>query len=94
MIGALIALVVAIAAVAIAVVGWRAIWLLGVLNISMGAGILGLLVALVDSAVVLIAAAKVVPGFETHGFTGALIASVASAVYWLINWLLTTMMGG
>ena len=75
-----------IAAVIIAVVSAVVEWLLGVLGIRVGGGIIGAIVWLIISAVVLIISARILPGFAVEGFTGAIIAAIAIAVlYWIIN---------
>lgn len=79
----------AISAVVIAIVGAVVIWLLGLLNISIGGGFLGTLVYLVVAAVVLLVADKFVPGLKVNGFVGAIVAAIAIAVvYYLLAWLL------
>jgi putative membrane protein len=77
-----------IAAVAIFAVAWLVDWLLTQLGIDLGTGndIMDAIIRFVVAAAVLMLAAAVVPRFETHGFTGALIAAIAIAViYFLIN---------
>ena len=78
-----------LAAAVIAIVTWIIIWLLGLLGITVGAGILGVIVALVIAAVVLLISDKILPGLEVAGFGGAIIAAIAIAVgHWLIAWIL------
>jgi len=78
-----------IAAIVIAVVGAAIMWLLGLLNITIGSGLLGLIVFLVVAAVVLMISDKFVPGMKVNGFGGAIIAAIAIAVvYWLVGLLL------
>ena len=78
------------AAAVIAIVGGLVAWLLGLLGISFGAGLLAALVALVVAAVVLLISDKFLPGMEVQGFTGAIIAAVAIGVVgWLVTWFLS-----
>jgi putative membrane protein len=78
-----------IAAIVIAVVGAVIMWLLGLLNITIGGGLLGLIVFLIVAAVVLMISDKFVPGMKVNGFGGAIIAAIAIAVVgWLVMWLL------
>ena len=78
-----------IAAIVVAVVGWLITWLLGVLGITIGAGLLGAIINLVLSAIVLMIAGRFIKGMVVKGFTGALVAAIAiGAVAWLIHWVL------
>jgi putative membrane protein len=77
-----------IAALVIAVVGGVILWLLGLLGITIGGGLLGAIVLLIVAAVVLMLSDKFVPGMEVKGFSGAIIAAIAIAVVsWIISWL-------
>ena len=77
-----------IAALVIAVVGGVVLWLLGLLGITIGGGLLGAIVLLIIAAVVLMLSDKFVPGMEVKGFSGAIIAAIAIAVVsWIISWL-------
>jgi len=77
-----------IAALVIAVVGGVILWLLGILGITIGGGLLGAIVLLIVAAVVLMLSDKFVPGMEVKGFSGAIIAAIAIAVVsWIISWL-------
>ena len=77
-----------IAALVIAVVGGVVPWLLGLLGITIGGGLLGAIVLLIVAAVVLMLSDKFVPGMEVKGFKGAIIAAIAIAVVsWIISWL-------
>lgn len=79
-----------IAAAAIAIISAVFTWLLGALGITFGVGLLGSIVSLIVAALVLMLAARFVPGLTVAGFTGALIAAVAIAVVtWLISWVLS-----
>jgi putative membrane protein len=75
-----------IAAVAIALVSWGLMTLLAALNIAVPGptGLINAIIYLIVAAVVLIIAAKIVPGFVVNGFKGALIAAIAIAV---LNWI-------
>jgi putative membrane protein len=78
-----------IAAVVIAIVAWVIYFVLGLLGISAGGGILGAIIVLIIAAVVLMISDRFVPGMEVHGFTGAIIAAIAIAVVsWIVSWLL------
>ena len=78
-----------IAALVIAVVAGVISWLLGLLGITIGGGILGAIILLIVAAVVLMLSDKFVPGMEVKGFSGAIIAAIAIAVVsWIISWLL------
>jgi putative membrane protein len=78
-----------IAALVISVVTAVIVWLLGLLGITAGAGILGAILGLIIAAVVLLLADRFVPGMQVKGFTGAIIAAIAIAVVsWIVLWLL------
>jgi putative membrane protein len=78
------------AAAVIAIVGGLVAWLLGLLGISFGAGLLAAIVALIVAAVVLMISDKFLPGMEVDGFVGAIIAAVGIGVVgWLVTWLLS-----
>jgi putative membrane protein len=75
-----------IAAIVISLVSSVVLWLLSLLNISIGGGLLGLIVWLVIAAVVLLIAGRMLPGLTVEGFVGAIIAAVAiAAIYWLLT---------
>jgi putative membrane protein len=79
----------AISAVVIAIIGAIVNWLLGLLGLSIGGGWLGALVFLVVAALVLLLAARFVPGLTVKGFMGAIVAAIAiGVVYWILVWLL------
>jgi putative membrane protein len=79
----------AISAIVIAIVGAVVVWLLGLLGLSIGGGWFGALVYLVVAAVVLLLAARFVPGLQVKGFMGAVVAAIAiGVVYYLLAWLL------
>lgn len=78
-----------IAAFVIAIVSGVIYWLLGLLGITMGPGILGAIISLIVAAVVLMVSGSLLPGLSVAGFTGALIAAIAMGVVtWLIEWVL------
>ena len=78
-----------IAGAVIAIVSWLVWWLLGLLGIGEGSGLIAAIVSLVVAAIILLIADRFVPGMKVNGFVGALIAAVAIAVVaWLIGWLL------
>lgn len=78
-----------IAAIVIALIGWVLTWLLNLLGISIGGGLLGAIVLLILAALVLLFAGRIVKGLNVKGFTGAIIAAIAIAILtWLINWIL------
>ena len=79
-----------IAAAVIAIVGGAVMWLLGALGITIGGGLLGLIVFLVVAAVVLLISDRFLPGLSVNGFSGAIIAAISiGVVSWLIAWLLS-----
>jgi putative membrane protein len=60
------------------------------LGLSIGGGILGLIVYLIIAAVVLLLSDRLLPGLSVSGFGGAIIAAIAiGIVTWLISWLLS-----
>ena len=78
-----------IAAIVIAIVGGVIIWLLGVLGISIGGGLLGAIIYLIVAAVVLLVSDRFLPGLAVEGFSGAIIAAIGiGVVTWLVVWLL------
>lgn len=79
-----------IAAIVIAIVGTAINWLLGLLGITIGGGLLGLIVYLVVAAVILLISDKFVPGMKVNGFGGAIIAAIAIAV---VSWLAGLLLG-
>ncbi len=77
-----------IAAAVIAIVSGVVMWLLGLLGITIGGGLLGAIVSLIVAAVVLLIADRFVPGMKVAGFGGAIIAAIAiGVVAWLVNWV-------
>jgi putative membrane protein len=80
-----------IAAIVISLVSSVAVWLLSLLNISFGGGLLGAILWLIIAALVLIVAGRILPGLTVAGFTGAIVAAIVIAV---IYWLLTLIFPG
>ena len=78
-----------LAALVIAIVGGIVIWLLSLIGITIGGGLLGAIVYLIVAAVVLLLSDRFLSGLSVDGFGGAIIAAIAIAVVtWLIGWLL------
>jgi putative membrane protein len=78
-----------IAAIVIAVVTAVVFWLLGLLKITVGAGLLGWIIMLIIAAVILMLSDKFLPGMEVKGFKGAIIAAIGiGVVSWLLSWIL------
>ncbi len=76
-----------VAALAIAVVNALVMWFLGLFGVAIGGALLGAIVTLIVAAVVLMLAAKIMPGLEVSGFGGAAISAIAiGVVYWLLEW--------
>ena len=65
-------------------------WILvGLLGLTIGGGLLGLIIYLVIAAVILLLSDRILPGLSVDGFGGAIIAAIAiGVVTWLISWLL------
>lgn len=78
------------AAAVIAIIGGLVAWLLGLLGITFGAGLLAAIVALIVAAAVLLISDKFLPGMEVQGFGGAIIAAVGIGVVgWFVTWVLS-----
>ena len=78
-----------IAAIVIAVVTAMVFWLLGLLNITIGGGLLGWIVMVVIAAVILRFSDRFLPGMEVHGFKGAIIVAIGiGVVSWIMSYLL------
>ena len=76
-----------VSALAISVSGSIVMWVLGLFSFTIGGGVLGAIVFLIVAAVVLMLAAKLMPGLEVSGFGGAAISAIAiGVVYWLLEW--------
>jgi putative membrane protein len=82
-----------VAAFVIAIVSWVIFWLLGLIGISIGGGLLWAIVILIIAAVVLLISDKILPGLEVEGFGGAIVAAIAMAVVGLIIWWLLGLIG-
>lgn len=80
-----------VAAIIIAVVSNIVTWLLGVLGISIGTGILAAIINLVIAAIVLMISGSLVRGLRVKGFGGALVAAVAIG---LVGWLVALLVNG
>ena len=80
-----------IASAVISIVAGVIVWVLGLINISVGGpGLLGAIVSLVVAAVVLLISDRFVKGMKVNGFVGALVAAIAyGVVVWLIQWVLS-----
>jgi putative membrane protein len=79
-----------VAAIVIAVVSWLVFWLLGVVGLSLGVGLLSAIVHLVIAAIVLMVAGNMISGLRVKGFGGALVGAIALAVVaFLVEWVLS-----
>jgi len=77
------------AALVIAIVGTLVLWLLSVLGLPVGAGLMGMLITIVVAAIILMVSDRFVKGMKVNGFMGAVIAAIAIGVVgYLVNWLL------
>jgi uncharacterized membrane protein YvlD (DUF360 family) len=79
-----------IAGIAIAVVGGLITWLLGLLRLKVGGGVLGAILNIPVGAVVLVICGQFLPGLTVEGVQGALLASLA---IYAISWLLSLIPG-
>jgi putative membrane protein len=78
-----------IAGIVIAVLAGIISFILGIVGIMDGGGLVGGIVHLIISAIVLMISSRLLPGLRVKGFLGALVASIAiGAVYWLGGLLL------
>lgn len=78
-----------IAALVIAIVGTVVFWLLGLLGITIGGGLLGAIIYLIIAAIILMISDRFVSGMKVNGFTGAIIAAIAiGVVTWIVAFLL------
>jgi putative membrane protein len=79
-----------IAAAVIAVVAFLLEWVLGLIGITLGGGLVGAILALIASAVVLMVAGRILRGMSVSGFGGAILSAIAIAVVgWLVLWVLS-----
>jgi putative membrane protein len=78
-----------IAALVIAIVGTIVLWLLGLLGLTIGGGLLGAIIYIIVAAIILMISDRFVPGMQVKGFTGAIVAAIAiGVVAWIVSWLL------
>ncbi len=78
-----------LAALVIAVLGGALSWLLSLIGVQDGDGLIGGIIHLLATAVVLLVGGRLLPGLTVNGFGGALVAAVAiGAFYWLGGLLL------
>lgn len=82
-----------IAAIVISVIAGIVNWLLNLLGIQIGGGLLGAIIHLIVSAIVLLAAGSVLPGLKVKGFGGAILASIAIGVVWFVVALVLAALG-
>jgi putative membrane protein len=79
-----------IAALVIAIVGTIVLWLLGLLGLTIGGGLLGAIIYIIVAAIILMISDRFVPGMKVKGFTGAIVAAIAiGVVAWIVTWLLS-----
>ena len=77
-----------IAALVIAIVGTIVLWLLGLLGLTFGGGLLGMIIYIIVAAIILMISDRCVPGMKVNGFTGAIVAAIAiGVVAWIVTWL-------
>jgi putative membrane protein len=78
-----------VAGIVIAVLAGIISYILGIVGIMDGGGLVGGIIHLFISAIVLMISSRILPGLRVEGFSGALVASIAiGAVYWLGGLLL------
>ena len=78
-----------IAALVISIVGTIVLWLLGLLGLTVGGGLLGAIIYIIVAAIILMISDRFVPGMKVNGFTGAIVAAIAIGVVgWIVTWLL------
>jgi len=78
-----------ISALVISIVGTIVLWLLSLLGITLGTGLLGAIIYIIVAAIILRISDRFVPGMQVSGFTGAIVAAVAiGVVAWIVTWLL------
>jgi putative membrane protein len=78
-----------IAAVVIAIVGTIVLWLLGLVGLTVGGGLLGAIIYIIVAAIILMISDRFVPGMKVNGFTGAVVAAIAiGVVAWIVTWVL------
>ena len=78
-----------IAALVISIVGTIVFWLLSLLGLTIGGGLLGTIIYIIVAAIILMISDRFVPGVKVNGFSGAIVAAIAiGVVTWIITWLL------
>jgi putative membrane protein len=78
-----------VAALVIAIVGTIVMWLLSLLGLTFGGGLLGAIIYIIVAAIILMISDRFVPGMAVNGFTGAIVAAIAIGVVgWIVTWLL------
>lgn len=78
-----------VAALVIAIVGTIVLWLLSLLGLTFGGGLLGAIIYIIVAAIILMISDRFVPGMQVNGFTGAIVAAIAIGVVgWIVTWLL------
>ena len=78
-----------IAALVIAIVGTVVWWLLGLIGLTIGGGLVGTIIYIIVAAIILMISDRFVPGMKVKGFTGAIVAAIAiGVVAWIVTWLL------
>ncbi len=78
-----------VAALVIALVGFIFTWILAVLNIPTGSGLIGAVVNLIVAAVVIMLSGNFVEGMRVKGFGGAIIAAISiSVLTFIVNWII------
>ncbi|RPJ49775.1 MAG: hypothetical protein EHM21_06325 [Chloroflexi bacterium] len=78
-----------ITALVISIVGTIIWWLLGLIGLSLGGGLIGAIIYIIIAAIVIRISDRFVPGMQTQGFTGAVVAAIAIGVVgWIVTWLL------
>ncbi|MFL7839353.1 MAG: phage holin family protein [Candidatus Promineifilaceae bacterium] len=78
-----------IAGIIIAFIAGIISWLLGLVGIMDGGGLIGGIVHLIVAAVALMTGGRLLPGLKVEGLAGALLAAVGiGALYWLGGLLL------
>lgn len=79
-----------IAAIVIAIVGFIVTWLLDLIGIDIGGGLIGGIIHLIISAAVLLISDRFLKGLQVAGIVGALVAAVAiGVVFWLLGWVVS-----
>ncbi len=78
-----------IGALVISLITTVVVWGLSLFGLTIGGGLLGLIVAIIVAALVLMFAGAILPGLKVNGFNGAIVAAIAIGVVgWLVTWAL------